>query len=145
MTLAEGADLALAHAGAADENLQRGTLLARVGRAQEADEFLLLALDSLRQARGALREAGATPPVGARPPQPLPLHQLDTADTRALLAGVEALLPIAERIDAARGRAMEKPIAGRRGLDLAATVGELAARLRLEIHGPGERVTGGRE
>lgn len=144
MTLTEGAALALAHARAALENVQVGILMDGRDPARAADALALTERD-VRATVRALHGAGVEAPQGAHTPQPIPLHQLDTPDARALLAGIEELLPIAERIDAARGRALERPVAGARGLDLAEALNQLRHRLRLEIHGPGAAITGGRE
>jgi hypothetical protein len=55
------------------------------------------------------------------------------------------LLPLAERIDKARGRALDRPVAGSAGLDLAEDIVQLLARIELDLHGPALAVTGGRE
>ena len=144
MTLAEGADLALVHAAAALRAGVASQGFERIGDDAGRRERAALCVEELRATCRALHAAGVTL-RDAPAPDPIPLRQLDTPDTRTLLAGVEALLPIAERIDAARGRALDRPVAGSAGLDLAEELAQLAARLQLEIHGPGERVTGGRE
>ena len=144
MTLAEGADLALVHAVAGLRACVAADGFRRLGREEERTAQASVATEEIRAVVAALQAAGVTL-RDAPAPDPIPLRQLDTPDTRTLLAGVEALLPIAERIDAARGRALDRPVAGSAGLDLAEELAQLAARLQLEIHGPGERVTGGRE
>lgn len=71
---------------------------------------------------------------------PIPLAQLDTPDVRELLRMVREALPVAERIDRARGRALEpdQPFEVL-GLDLAETLEHLAIRLETEVHGPTDR------
>ncbi len=109
-------------------------------------EYVDRATDEARAVVAALQAAGARDPAKASiTPAPIPLHHLNTPDVRALLAGLEALLPVAERIDAARGRTLERVVAGPAGLDLAEALSQLIARLQLEIHGPSDRLTGGRE
>ncbi|WP_395089404.1 hypothetical protein [Armatimonas sp.] len=66
---------------------------------------------------------------------PIPFHALDTPDVRALLAGLEKLLPVAERVDAARGRSLGSVIGGSAGCDVAEDLSLLIARLSLEAHG----------
>lgn len=65
--------------------------------------------------------------------------------TRALAAGLRELMPLAERIDAARGRALPEVVGGSAGLDLAEDLAQMVARLELEAYGPAAAVTGGRE
>lgn len=144
MTLTEAADLALGHLDGACVNGQLAQHHARRSGAAGAQEHAALAVDGIRLAEGLLRAAGATRP-DAPAPQPIPLHQLDTPDARALLAGLEELLPIAERVDARRGRTIRRKNGQAEGGDVAAYLNQLRHRLMLEIHGPGERVTGGRE
>ena len=93
------------------------------------------------QALGALESDQAAAALA----HPIPFHALDTPDVRALLAGLEALLPVAERVDASRGRAGEAVIGGSAGFDVAEDLALMIARLSLEIHGPALTVTGGRE
>lgn len=77
---------------------------------------------------------------GGETSQPLPLSQLDTPDTRLLLALLERALIVAERVDSARGRVLpddtQLPSVMSRGTDLAARINELTLRLRMEVHGP---------
>lgn len=148
MTLPDAADLALAHLTAADENLQTGILMSHRGRVAEADERLMLALGSLRGARGVLTDAGAAPTEAATSAtrrEPVPLDRLDTPDVRALLTALEALLPVAERIDAHRGRSVGRVVGMTAGTDVAYRLGALVAGLRLDLFGPSDAVTGGRE
>ena len=97
-----------------------------------------VAADTVAAARscvGALQQLGATFP-NMPAPQPVPLHLLDTPDTRELLERLQAALPVAERIDAARGRSLDKAFPGdAKGLDLADALASLIARLTTEVHG----------
>ena len=127
----------------------------RAGSVEDAAARRALLSECATEAKVAKQEADAArealESLGGAPPPPLdlevaiPLDQLDTPDTRALLIGLGALLPIAERIDAARGRSLPEPVGGSAGIDLAEDLAQLIARLELEIYGPSERVTGGRE
>ena len=69
------------------------------------------------------------------------LDRLDTPETRALLAALEAALPVAEAVDEQRGNVLpgriETPPGETRGIDLAESVGELVLRLRRELFGLG--------
>lgn len=126
-------------AGFVEDAAARGALIAEC--ATEAK----LALREADAARNALASMGATPPPPLDLATAIPLDQLDTEDTRALLVGLGALLPIAERIDAARGRSLPEPVGGSAGVDLAEDLAQMIARLELEIYGPAASVTGGRE
>lgn len=68
-----------------------------------------------------------------------PPAQVGTLDTRLLLMLLERALPVAERIDAARGRVMPHdariPSVMSKGTDLAAQVNDLVLRLRSEGDG----------
>lgn len=114
------------------------------GLAEEARAAALLAERQAFAALDLLRELGAT---GEAPDlsRAVPFHLLDTPDVRRLLAGLRELLPIAERIDAERGRAWPEVVGGSAGLDLAEAVAQMVARLELEAYGPAASVTGGRE
>lgn len=144
MTLAEAAELALVHADAARDANQVSWAMGKVRDQAAADEYRALATEQIQATVSVLQSAGVSLPQ--RPPAHLvELVHLDTPDVRALLALLEQALPIAERIDEARGRALARPIAGRRGLDMAGRVSELVYRLQLDVYGPSEAVTGGRE
>lgn len=73
------------------------------------------------------------------------LFVLDSPNSRTLLDGLKSLLPIAERVDAERGRSLPEVVGGSAGVDLAEDLAQLIARLELELYGPSDRVTGGRE
>lgn len=66
-------------------------------------------------------------------------------EAQSLAAGLRALLPLAERIDAARGRSLPEPVAGSAGLDLAEDLVQLLSRVELDLYGPGAALTGARE
>ena len=104
--------------------------------------------DHARRAAEELRKVCAALAVDRAPVDlsgAVPFHLLDTPDVRALAAGLRELLPIAERIDAARGRALAEVVGGSAGLDLAEDLAQMVARLELEAFGPAASVTGGRE
>jgi hypothetical protein len=127
----------------------------RAAHVHDASALSTLLAESASAAQKAVREtdlaADAIQALGAQPLRDLDvsrdvaLEQLDTPDTRALLVALSAALPIAERIDAARGRSLPEAMGGSAGTDLAEDIGLLIARLELEIHGPSDNVTGGRE
>jgi hypothetical protein len=110
-------------------------------------EMAKLATENLRAVVGILQDLGAHEDQQAKASlsNPIPFLLLDTPDVRELLSGLQSLLPVAERIDAARGRSLEAPVGGSLGCDLAEDLAQLIARLELELYGPSERVTGGRE
>lgn len=111
---------------------QRSNPAAASDAAQDAADK---ATDALRR----LRAAGAPPEAfdGVPDSNPLRLDQLDTPDVRALLDGVAALLPLAEKVDQARGRWYpDAPASDTKGTDLAETLHLLACRLHLEVYGP---------
>lgn len=63
------------------------------------------------------------------------LMVLDSPNSRELLAGLKALLPVAERVDAERGRSLDEVVGGSAGLDLAEDLAQMIARISMEIHG----------
>jgi len=110
------------------------------------------AAQAMEHAKAAATEAGAAlrllNGLGARPAavpegSPVPLHLLDTPDARELLALLRQAVPVAERLDQARGRALPPtfPLAEGEtaGCDLAETLGYVALRLETEIFGPADR------
>ncbi len=107
-----------------------------VSKAEEAaEEAAGKAGDTLRRLRLAGVPAEALSNVTAAPP--LRLDQLDTPDVRALLDGIIALVPLAEKVDQARGRWYpDAPATDTKGTDLAETLHLLACRLHLEAFGP---------
>lgn len=135
------------HAVAAlESSMVSQALHARSGN-PKGEEMARSATENVRAMVGILHQLGAheDQQAAAALAHPIPFHALDTPDVRQLLAGLEALLPVAERVDAARGRAGEVVIGGSAGLDLAEDMAQLIARISLEVHGPGEAVTGARE
>jgi len=88
----------------------------------------------------SLLRAGADKPEGGTQPKEIPLHTLDTDDTRRLLSLLEQAQEVAERIDAARGRALSESVSSQpgesRGLDLAESLSYLTLRVRTEVYGP---------
>jgi hypothetical protein len=100
------------------------------------------ASEAAEQTGAALRlldSLGARPALVPVSRNPIPLAQLDTPDVRELLRLVREALPVAERIDKARGRALDagSPFAVL-GLDLAEEFEHLAIRLETEIFGPND-------
>ena len=71
----------------------------------------------------------------------IPLDQLDTTDTRKLLALLSEALAVAERVDAARGRSvgLDAPLGEDEpaGCDLAEAIGLIRLRVKEEVHGAG--------
>jgi hypothetical protein len=91
----------------------------------------------------ALIDAGATPPGGRTKDRAFGLDSLATLDSpeaRGLLAGLSALLPLAEAVDARRGYTVAEgtPLlpGESHGTDLAEEISTLTLRLSTEIHGP---------
>lgn len=121
------------------------TLLADAEAAGRAPDLFVLraaadaAGDLAQTVFKALQQAGAVIPDLPAPP-PIPLHLLDTPDTRRLLALLTEAQAVAERVDAVRGRTLPADVplgAGQsRGTDLAESISELARRLRVEVEGP---------
>ena len=87
---------------------------------------------------GVAAFAHALPP-GLGTQASIPLEQLDTPDTRELLALLEHAQAVAERIDRARGRTVGEKLplypGESAGTDLAESVSLLALRVRGEVHG----------
>jgi hypothetical protein len=81
---------------------------------------------------------------GARPahlpaPKDIPLELLDTPENRELLAALDAVVALAEKVDAQRGRSL--PESARLhpddtlGVDLAEDLNQIRARVYMEVHG----------
>lgn len=135
------------HAIAALRAAQQAELMARRAGAGTVEALADEAAENARAIVGSLQALGAheDKQAAAALAHPIPFHALDTPEVRQLLAGLEALLPVAERVDVSRGRAGESVIGGSAGFDVAEDLAQLIARLSLEIHGPASTVTGGRE
>ena len=135
------------HAIAAMRAGSRAWHAAREAGSLDGEALAKEARESARAIVGGLQALGAheDKQAAAALSHPIPFHALDTPDVRQLLAGLEALLPVAERVDASRGRAGESVIGGSAGFDVAEDLAQMIARLSLEIHGPALTVTGGRE
>ncbi|MBB6054114.1 hypothetical protein [Armatimonas rosea] len=144
---AEELDRLQTHAIAAMRAGSRAWHAARECGSLEGEALAKEARENSRAVVRGLQTLGAceSDQAAAALAHPIPFHALDTPDVRQLLAGLEALLPVAERVDAARGRACAEVIGGSAGLDLAEDLVQLIARISLEIHGPGTEHTGGRE
>lgn len=110
------------------------------------DEAAVLAGECADRCMAAVRlavQAGAADPVDrSGESERLDLRglaALDTPQARALLAGLRELLPIAEVVDAQRGRSVgeDAPLlpGESRGTDVAETISELVLRLTRECEG----------
>lgn len=115
------------------------------GDSHRAQSELLDANTAAQDAILTLRDNGVED-VYTYATRDVPLLELDTPDTRRLLALLAEAQEVAERVDGARGRALPSsapllPGEGR-GVDLAESIGYLKQRLALEVHGP---VGSGRE
>lgn len=127
----------------ANDNVQAAmTELARPGTlpiGQTTEGVLREAMDLTARIQKSTRVA-----MGIHAPAPtftgeIDLMQFDTPDTRELLALLERAQAVAERIDAARGRAVDASVplgpGESRGTDLAETISMVALRVRGEVHG----------
>jgi hypothetical protein len=144
-------------AGRAFLLLQRLTVAtteeARRELAQTAQGQAKSALDATGAALEALQSVGARLPdrKGARPrPEPNPLAELvkqerSRPEALALLEALRAALPRAEDLDTVRGDVLAEPVNGLRGLVWGEELCQMIATLEIELYGPSERVTGGRE
>ncbi len=107
------------------------------------------AFDGAQQLLGGIRREMGPDPVKVFSAPSIPLEQLDTSDTRRLLALLEEALAVAERVDLARGRSVGAGVplgqGEPAGFDLAEAVGLIHLRVHEEVYGPGAGVTGGRE
>jgi len=116
-----------------------------------AGESARAAFDATGEALNLLQGAGVSlPERGAKRPQPNPLAELvkqerSRAEALALLEALRAALPRAEDLDTVRGDVLPEPVNGLRGLVWGEELCQMIARLELELYGPSERVTGGRE
>ena len=135
------------HAVAALRAAQHAELLARRAGALTVEEQADQAAENARAIVASLQALGAreSSQAAAALAHPIPFHALDTPEVRDMLTSLQAILPVAEKIDAARGRALEAPVGGSAGCDLAEDVAQMIARLELEIYGPAPSVTRGRE
>jgi hypothetical protein len=128
----------------AHQNISLSGLALFRSDAAEAHQRRLEAQEAAAEALGTLRDLGAERHQSAagsvQAVRPIDLMQLDTPDTRKLLGLLEEAQTVAERIDAARGRALPEGIplqAGEsRGTDLAESISYLALRVRGEVCGP---------
>ena len=139
----EDLDRAAALCGQAEALALTARAFVRHSRHQEAEQSASDAAAAAGEARLALESLGAAEPANV-PSNPVPLHLLDTAEARELHRRLDELLPLADALDARRGRQIN--LRGRvEGSDVRQTLGRLVARLQLEVYGPGVAVTGGRE
>lgn len=113
----------------------RSELVTKAG--QEARK----ALDASRDALEALQDAGAVLADRVAKPASNPLAELarvenSRGEALALLDALCHALPLADALDQKRGDT---------GGDWEERIAELQSALKLELFGPGDRVTGGRE
>lgn len=116
-------------------------LPALVAELQNGDDTLFAAQQASTRLLAGVKAAADA--VSFELPAPgsliLPLAQLDTPDTRELLAALEKALEIAERVDRARGRHIgdHLPLQSGEsaGTDLAESISILTLRLRGEVRG----------
>jgi len=111
-------------------------------RAAEASEEAGAAL-------ALLGRLGVRPAVVPAQSEPIPLRQMNTPDVRALLELLRQAVPIAERVDKARGRVVSPtfPLGDGEtaGFDLAETLQNIVLRLEGEAFGPADLRQAGRE
>ena len=139
----EELDRIAALCGTAERHCADAQRLAYSRRFEEAEAAAGQAGEAAGWARLALESLGAKPPTGVVAGA-VPFHLLDTPDVRELLGVLERAMPIALRIDQARGRVVDTR-QGVLGIDVAEALGQLVAKLALDVRGPGVAVTGGRE
>lgn len=124
---------------------------ARTELAQQAAQEAQGATVAAREALDSLQEAGAQlPSRGASRPAPSPLAELarverSRGEALALLDALRGALPAAEALDGVRGDVLNTPVNGLRGTVWGEDLSQMIARLEIELYGPSERVTGGRE
>lgn len=133
----------LAGAARAIVAAQEAALLAQIliarGEPANAADAAHNAADKCSSAITRLMAAGVPSEAfdGVPDNNPIRLDALNTPDVRALLDAVRALVPLAERVDQARGRWYpDAPPTDTKGTDLAETLHQLACRLHLEAFGP---------
>lgn len=108
------------------------------GRTAQAKKEADRAKESAGNALGMLQREGARP-AALPAPKDIPLELLDTPENRELLAALDAVVALAEKVDAQRGRSL--PEAARlhpddtRGIDLAEDLNQIRARVYMEVHG----------
>jgi hypothetical protein len=95
--------------------------------------------DKAQRVHRLLLQAGASDP-GTPSGRDIPLHLLDTPDTRELLDLLKRAQAVAERVDASRGRSLSSgfPLSPGEsyGTDLAESISEIVLRVGIEVHGP---------
>ena len=108
------------------------------GRYAQAKKEADRAKEAAGNALGLLQREGARP-ADLPAPKDIPLELLDTPENRALLAALDTVVALAEKVDAQRGRSL--PESARlnpddtRGIDLAEDLNQIRARVYLEVHG----------
>ena len=110
---------------------------------KSVDDHLIAAQELTEGIRSSARQAAGIHTAPVTNLAAISFETLDTPDTRELLALLEQAQAVAERIDAARGRALPGDIplqdGESRGTDLAESVSYLALRVRGEVRGPAGR------
>ncbi len=110
--------------------------------ASEASEALRRVCDGL-EALGA-KDKGDTP-APVNPLTELSRVENSRREALTLLDGLKALLPIAENLDVKRGDVLTEPVNGYRGTEWNDRLVQMCSELELELFGPSEAVTKGRE
>jgi hypothetical protein len=133
-----------------NDSAQVAYLAVQAGRSvingRPVTDHLRDAFDGAQQLLGGIRREMGPDPSKALSAPSISLEQLDTLQTRKLLALLEEALGVAEEVDAARGRSvgadMQLGPMEPRGFDLAEAIGLIRLRVHEEVYGPS---TGGRE
>lgn len=134
-------------AAEANEGIRTARLMLGTGRdvlsGKSVDDHLMVAQELTEGIRSSARQVGGIHTAPIRGYASVSIDQLDTPDTRELLALLEQAQAVAERIDAARGRALPEDLplqpGESHGTDLAESVSYLALRVRGEVCGPAGR------
>ena len=141
---------AAAHAAQANE-LARTAALMLPEEPQGAKEAATLAGKESAAALALLRGLGATTPTqramraASNPLAELARVENSRSEALALLDALRHALQLAEALDVKRGDALDEPVGGYRGLVWGDRVLQAVCGLELELYGPSEAVTKGRE
>ena len=121
-------------------------------RLQDAETMALAAGQDAAEALVLLRSLGVLPSQAARPrpKEGNPLAELarvenSRSEALALLDALKAAHQLAEALDAKRGDVLDEPIGGSAGLVWGDRLVQAVCGLELELFGPSEAVTKGRE
>lgn len=114
--------------------------LARVAGHAEISEVAQVAGDSIVPVIGKLMEMGAKEGSASYALE-VPFHALAPKELQDLEERLKAAAPLADAVDALRGRTGGDGL----GADLGEQLRELLYRVQIDLYGPGDSVTGGRE